>query len=79
MKLAERAEVRAEPNVRVEEIALEQKTIVVRRFLIEDRFVVAFIFEPRLATERDINIRAFQGNELHRIEPIGAAGRVLKE
>ena len=41
LKLAERPEVRTKVNIRVEEMALEQKTIVVRRFLIEDRLVVA--------------------------------------
>ena len=65
LKLAERAEVRAELNIRVEQIALEQKAILVRRFLIEHRFVVAFVFEPRLAAERDIDIRPIQRNEFH--------------
>src|SRR5438067_1350756 len=79
LKLAERPEVRTELNIRVKEIALEQKTIVVRGLLVKDRLVIAFVFEPCLATEGEINIRAIQGNKLHRVEPVGASGRVLKE
>src|SRR5439155_27111795 len=79
LKLAERAEVRTELNIRVKEIALEQKTIVVRGLLIEERLLIAFVFEPCLATERDMNIRAIQGNKLHRVEPVRALGRIVKE